>query len=58
METSFHDCKQSAGIDEPLAELRSGTVSYYEQDGLGSVTSLSASTASIANTYLATRSEI
>jgi len=26
---------QGAGIDEPLAELRSGTASFYEQDGLG-----------------------
>ncbi len=43
---------QSAGIDEPLAEVRSGTTSYYDQDGLGSVTSLSSSTGSLVNTYV------
>jgi RHS repeat-associated protein len=42
---------QGAGIDQPLAELRSGTTSFYDQDGLGSVTSLSNSTAAIASTY-------
>ena len=39
------------GIDEPLSELRSGSSSYYEQDGLGSTTSLSSSAGSVANTY-------
>ncbi len=43
---------QGAGIDEPLAQVRSGMTSYYEQDGLGSVTSLSNSTGSLANTYV------
>jgi RHS repeat-associated protein len=43
---------QGVGIDEPLAELRSNTISYYEQDDLGSVTSLSNSTGAIANTYV------
>ena len=38
-------------IDEPLAELRSGTTSYYSQDGLGSVTSLTTSTGALGNTY-------
>lgn len=42
---------QGPGIDQPLAELRSGTASFYDQDGLGSVTSLSNSTAGLANTY-------
>jgi len=42
---------QSAGIDEPLAELRSGTAAYYEQDALGSVISLTNSTSVLANTY-------
>jgi RHS repeat-associated protein len=42
---------QGAGIDEPLAELRGGTTALYEQDGLGSVTSLSGSAGAIANTY-------
>jgi YD repeat-containing protein len=32
---------QSPAVDQPLAELRSGTTSYYQQDGVGSVTSLS-----------------
>jgi RHS repeat-associated protein len=39
------------GIDEPLEELISGTASYYEQDGLGSVTSLSNSSGALVNTY-------
>ena len=43
---------RSKNIDEPLSELRVGTTSYYEQDGLGSVTSLSSSTAAIANAYV------
>ena len=38
-------------IDETLAELRQGTASFYEQDGLGSVTSLSNSAGALANTY-------
>ena len=42
---------QGAGIDEPLAELRSESAAYYQQDGLASVTSLSNSTAALANTY-------
>ncbi len=42
---------QGPNIDEPVSEVRSGTSSYYEQDGLGSVTSLSTSAASLANTY-------
>jgi RHS repeat-associated protein len=37
--------------DEPLAELRSGTTSYYSQDGLGSVTSITTSAGAIGNTY-------
>jgi RHS repeat-associated protein len=42
---------QGQSIDEPLAEFRSGGTSYYEADGLGSVTSLSSSTGAVANTY-------
>jgi RHS repeat-associated protein len=38
-------------IDEPLAELRSGSVSYYEQDGQGSTSSLSSPSGALANTY-------
>ncbi len=41
----------SSGIDEPLAEKRGTTVSYYEADGLGSVTSLSNTSGTLANTY-------
>ena len=40
-----------AGVDTPLAESRSGVTSYYDQDGLGSVSSLTNSAASLANTY-------
>lgn len=43
---------QGTGIDEPLAELRSGTSAYYEEDGLGSVRSMSGSTGSIGNSYV------
>jgi len=42
---------QGISIDEPLAMLRSGATSYYHADGLGSVTSLSNSAGSLANTY-------
>lgn len=42
---------QGLNIDEPLAMLRSSTTSYYEADGLGSVTSLSNGTGSAAQTY-------
>lgn len=38
-------------VDQPLAELRSGTTSYYQQDGLDSVTSLSNPTGTLANAY-------
>jgi RHS repeat-associated protein len=40
------------GIDEPLAELRSGTTSYYDQDGQGSVSSVSNSAGVLAKTYV------
>jgi hypothetical protein len=39
------------GMDEPFAELRSGTTSYYEQDGISAVSSLSNSAGALANTY-------
>ncbi len=42
---------QGPGIDQPLAELRSGITSYYQQDALTSVTSLSDSAGALANTY-------
>ena len=41
----------SLNIDESLSELISGTTSYYEHDGLGSVSSLSNSAGALANTY-------
>jgi RHS repeat-associated protein len=42
---------QRQEMDQTLAELRSGATSYFEQDGIGSVTSLSNSAATLANTY-------
>jgi RHS repeat-associated protein len=38
-------------IDEPLAELRAGTTSFYSQDGLGSITSLTTSAGALGDTY-------
>ena len=38
-------------LDEALSEIRSGTTSYYEADGIGSTTSLSSSAAALVNTY-------
>jgi RHS repeat-associated protein len=37
--------------DEPLAMLRSSATSYYDVDGLGTVTSLSSAAGSLAQTY-------
>ncbi len=42
---------QGESVDEPLAELRSSTTSYYDADGLGSITSLSNTAGALANTY-------
>ena len=42
---------QSLGIDEPLAMLCGNTMSYYQADGLGSVTSLSDSKGNLVSTY-------
>ena len=42
---------QGLNIDEPLAMLRSSTTSYYDADGLGSITSLSSGAGSLAQTY-------
>jgi RHS repeat-associated protein len=42
---------QGLTIDEPVAMLRSGTTSYYEVDGLGSVSSLSNTAGVLAETY-------
>jgi RHS repeat-associated protein len=38
-------------IDEPVAMLRSSTTSYYEADGLGTITSLSNTAGTLAQTY-------
>jgi RHS repeat-associated protein len=42
---------QTDDIDEPLAMLRSSATSYYQADGLGSVTSLSNGAGALAQTY-------
>jgi RHS repeat-associated protein len=42
---------QTQYIDEPLVMLRSGTTSYYQADGLGSLTSLSNASGALTNTY-------
>jgi RHS repeat-associated protein len=43
--------QQGLNIDEPLAMLRGGTSSYYQLDGLKSVTSLSTMAGALAQTY-------
>jgi RHS repeat-associated protein len=42
---------QAQNIDEPLAMQRGTTTDYYEADGLGSITSLTASNGSVAQSY-------
>ena len=42
---------QTENIDEPLAMLRSSATSYYQADGLGSITSLSNAAGALAQTY-------
>ena len=42
---------QAEDIDQPLARSASGTTSFYEQDGLGSVTSLTNSSGTLAQSY-------
>ena len=42
---------QGMNVDEPLAMLRAGATSFYQADGLGSVTSLSNGAGSVAQTY-------
>jgi RHS repeat-associated protein len=42
---------QGPGIDEPLAVAQGGVTSYYQADGLGSVTSLTDTTGALAATY-------
>jgi YD repeat-containing protein len=42
---------RTQNIDEPLAMLRSSTTSYFQADGLGSITSLSNTAGALAQTY-------
>jgi RHS repeat-associated protein len=42
---------QGENIDEPLAMLRSSATSYYDADGIGSITSLSNGSSTISQTY-------
>ena len=42
---------QGQNIDEPLAMQQGGTTDYYEADGLGSITSLTATNGSLAQSY-------
>jgi RHS repeat-associated protein len=42
---------QGEDIDEPLAMLRGSTTSFYDADGLGSITSLSNAGGALAQTY-------
>jgi RHS repeat-associated protein len=42
---------QFPNLDQPLAEIRSGVTSYYEQDAIGSVSALSNAAGALANTY-------
>ena len=42
---------QGKSLDEALAQLRVGATSYYQADGLGSITSLSNSAGALAQTY-------
>jgi RHS repeat-associated protein len=42
---------QGQNIDEPLALQQSTTIDYYEVDGLGSVTSVSSTTGTVAQSY-------
>jgi RHS repeat-associated protein len=42
---------EGTDVDELLTEYRSGTTSFYQRDGLGSVTSLSSTAGVLASTY-------
>jgi RHS repeat-associated protein len=42
---------QGLNVDEPLGMLRNGGSSYYDADGLGSITSLTNSSGGLAQTY-------
>jgi len=49
--TEVASYSQGLNIDEPLAMERSSVASFYEADGLGSVTSLSSGAGALAQTY-------
>jgi RHS repeat-associated protein len=49
--TEISSYTETQNIDEPLAEHRGSTTNYYSADGLGSITSLSSSTGTLADTY-------
>jgi RHS repeat-associated protein len=49
--TSWRDIHKGDLIDEPISILQGGTTSYYETDALGSTTSLSGATGTLANSY-------
>ena len=49
--TTLARYSQTQKVDEPLAESTSGATSYYEADGLGSITSLTNGSGTIANSY-------
>jgi RHS repeat-associated protein len=42
---------QFPSLDQPLAELRSGVTSFYEQDAIGSISALSNAVGALTNTY-------
>ena len=42
---------QGSGIDAPLSELRNSNLVYYDQDAIGSVTSLGNGNGTLVNTY-------
>ncbi|MFY9909071.1 MAG: RHS repeat-associated core domain-containing protein [Candidatus Sulfotelmatobacter sp.] len=42
----------SSEVDDQLSELRSSKVSYYEQDGIGPISSLTNSASAVAGTYV------
>jgi RHS repeat-associated protein len=42
---------EGSGVDQPLSEFRSGAATYYDADGLGSITSLTNTSPSTVATY-------
>jgi YD repeat-containing protein len=43
---------QATGIDEPLADVRSGMTNFYDADGVNSITSLTNANGSLVQTYI------